>query len=614
MRNALVLILTTLPAVAARSDEGEIIFRVRARQSLAVVSPDGKIAAIAGDDRMVHLFHVATRRKLKTLETAATSLAIAPDGRFLAVGSQGVALWDIESGRSTAVLAKDIADVRSLAFRADGKALAIGAPHAGVRVLDVASGNELAAFDLGHYGVTNVAISPNGKLVVAGGSASINPPPPGFPPPTNFRLWNVETKKPVLEGVWLAQGGPLLFSPDGKTLGVAATGGPDLWDVATRKSRAGLRGHHGFPQAAAFSFDGALVATGCEQGVIKMWDVITGRERTFCRKAGAAVRALAFADAGKTLVSVENGNGETVVRAWRVDDVRQYLFLPLPDDCFALGVGPGARIVLAATDAGISRWDLTNGMELPPLKEHQNGLDGVTFSADGTTVATLDRTGELRLWDAASGKVRLRRPKTGRYAVALSADGAFLAVADGNIASVLSASDGKVRMALQGHRKQIIAIAFSPDGRKIVTAGQDQELKWWNASTGKGLDSAKHGSALASVAISPDGKLVASGAEDGTVKLWNASTHELIATLEGHEKTVRAVAFGPDGAILASGSADGSCRLWDVPQKKLRVEIRNAGAPVGIAFLPNGKTLLTAGASRTVQFWDPVTGAEKIRP
>lgn len=608
------VIVTFVPAFAVHAADGTELFRIKSKLSAFAVSADGKVAAIAGDDQSVRLFDTATGKELRTIAATALALAFSPDGKLLAIGGSGVILLDVATGRRTAIIAKGQEQIRSIAFRGDGQALATGSPRGGARIWGLGS-RQLAAFDLGHWGVANVALTPDGKTLIAGGHVMIHPPPPGVPLPMKFMAWDVESKKSIFSGGWPVSGGPLLISPDGKTLGVAAEGGLDLWGLAAGMLRASLRGHHDFPQAAAFSPDGKLLAIADEHGLIRIWDPAAGRPREFSRKTPWPVRGLAFGPGGRTLLSVEAAGGESIVRTWdATDDTSHYLYMPLPGECFALSVSSDGAAVFAATDAGVWRWDLKTGRELPPLKEHKFGLDGAAFSADGKTVATLDRTAELRLWNADQGKVRLNRPKTGKFAAAFNGDGSLLAVADSNLALILNAAGGKEKFVLAGHRKQIAGIAFSPDGKTIVTVSQDQYVRWWDAATGKPKAGELHGSSLACLAISGNGKLVASGAEDGTVKVWDLNTREIVANLEGHEKTVRCLAFSPDSKLLVTGSADGSCRIWDIPEQKARIVIDKAGGPFGVAFMPDGKTLLTAGATRTIQLWDPATGAEKLKP
>ncbi len=610
-----ILSLACGSATLIAADDGKVLHRANFKVAAFAASRDGEQIAISDGKELVQLIDAATGKELRTIRAAAQSLAFSPNGKSLALGGNQVALIEIESGHQFERLAKRDEPIRSIAFRADGNALATGTPHGGARLWNIADGKQLAAFKLGHWGITHVVMSPDGTILVAAGDAIINPPPPGLPVPTKFVAWDIESRKSILEGPWPSAGGPLRISPDGKMLAVAADAGLDLWDLEARKLRVKLRGHHGFPQSATFSTDGKLIATGDEQGIIRLWHTATGRAQPFTRKAAGPIRGLAFAAGNKKLLSAEISNGGTILRTWdATDDTAHFLYMPLPNECFALGVSSDGIQVFAATDAGISRWNLKAGQELPRLVDQQFGLDGAAFSRDGKTVATLDRALELRLWDTDSGKVRLRRPKTGKFAAAFNSNGTLLAVADFNVATVLNAADGKERFNLAGHRKQITGIAFSPDGKTIITVSQDQNVRWWDAKTGKPKATELHGSSLASVAISPDGKFVASGAEDGTIKVWDLNTREIIANLEGPEKTVRCLAFSPDGKSLASGSADGACRIWDIAEQKAHVTIADAGGPIGIAYMPNGKTLLTAGISKTIHMWDPATGSEKLKP
>jgi WD40 repeat protein len=114
-------------------------------------------------------------------------------------------------------------------------------------------------------------------------------------------------------------------------------------------------------------------------------------------------------------------------------------------------------------------------------------------------------------------------------------------------------------------------LAFSPDGKRLATDGDDNELKVWDVKTGKELLVLKgHTGYVTAVAFSPDGRRLASTSEDKTVKVWDAQTVQELLTLEGHGRWASGVAFSPDGHRLAAGAADGTVKVWDatpLPEK-----------------------------------------------
>jgi len=119
---------------------------------------------------------------------------------------------------------------------------------------------------------------------------------------------------------------------------------------------------------------------------------------------------------------------------------------------------------------------------------------------------------------------------------------------------------------LQGHTDIVTSVAFSPDGRRIVSGSYDRSVRLWNAQTGQpiGQPLQGHTAIVSSVAFSPDGRRIVSGSYDRSVRLWNAQTGQPIGQpLQGHTAIVSSVAFSPDGRRIVSGSYDRSVRLWN---------------------------------------------------
>jgi WD40 repeat protein/serine/threonine protein kinase len=171
---------------------------------------------------------------------------------------------------------------------------------------------------------------------------------------------------------------------------------------------------------------------------------------------------------------------------------------------------------------------------------------------------------------------------------------------------------------LRGHGASVQAVAFSPDGRQLVTGSYDDtgkargNAKLWDVTTGKELVTFKgYNGGILSAAFSPDGQRVAVSGWDDTAKVWEAATGKELVTLKGHHIQVWAVAFSRDGQRLVTGG-DKAIKVWDATTGKEVLSLKTSGGVPSVTFSPDGRRLVTGSWGRAAQVWDAVTGQEQL--
>ncbi|MBK8913177.1 MAG: protein kinase [Phycisphaerales bacterium] len=404
----------------------------------------------------------------------------------------------------------------------------------------------------------------------------------------------------------------LRFNADGTRLAVAmTTGEAHILEVDGGATPATLPAQGSSVVAVAFSPRGDRIATANGNGVVRLWDLLTGAPLAAMVGNHSPVIMLEYDAAGAALVTV-SANGD--VRWWDADAATDPFVLPVPQSVYGLTFSPDGGLLAAVClggDRPLRMWRAADG------REHFAGLDGflssvafdregrrlivgrstpnaptavigvdgspiatlpghfwrtdwVGFVANGEHSASLGNNGRLLEHRIAGGEqVRraafLRNEDGEGCRAALSPDGALLAVAARHELHLLDATTWERVATLDGHISSIYALAFSPDGRRLVTGGRDRELRVWDVRR-RGLIAtlAGHVDDVFAAAVSPDGVRIVSGGRDRVIRVWDAERLSEITQLHGHTSYVYCLAFSPDGGTLASGGGDDTVRLWEL--------------------------------------------------
>jgi len=339
-----------------------------------------------------------------------------------------------------------------------------------------------------------------------------------------------------------------------------------------------LRGHDAVMRAVAATAAGDLIATGDDDGVIRLW-----------RHAG---------DGGVREASRIAGHAAPI---------------------WAAAFSPDGRLLLTAAGDGTARlWNTADGTTAGALDRHPAAVYGAAFAADGGALATAAADGSVRIWEAAGGTPRstfaIDWPATNRdrnvYGLAFSASGSRLAAACGDgVIRLWNPDSGQPVGELRGHTRRVFAVAFSPDGRRLASAAEDGTARLWDVESAACTGTLRHPLRVNAVAWTADGSGVLTVSADAVVRLWNADTGNIIREMQGHRDAVWSVARLAD-ELFVTASADATGRVWnatagDAPV--VRCGTTNGAGVRGVACSPDGRTAATVTAQGRITLWDLAT-------
>ena len=426
-------------------------------------------------------------------------------------------VWDAESGDDLLILTGHTALIKQAAWNADENLLLTASEDGTARVWDAETGQELAAY--GHGAEVGVAAwNRSGDRILTAASDG------------TARVWSAKRQDPQPEL-------PVLFGPAG-----------------------------GETSQALWSRDERLILTNSADinKPVQVWEAATGQELYSLPHGSGVNQALWNADESLILTAGDDG----VARVWDVVSKEELIALAGHSDWVwrARWNAAGTRILTAGKDGVARIWDADTGEELFALTGHSEWINQASWDPDERRILTASDDGTARVWDAETGEELLAiAADTGKVLQAhWSADGSrILTATEDGTARVWDAASGEEILRFSGHIDRVNQALWNSDESRILTAGGDGTARVWDAQTGEELLTlAGHSDWVWQATWNADESKILTAGWDGTARVWDAETGAALVVFDDHTDFVWQADWNRDGSRILTASFDGTARQY----------------------------------------------------